>query len=80
MKKSTMAKIVCIIAVVIFGFIYYYNTLPAINIHSPGLWGFLIILSAAFTIAAGFSNLKKMVYEKSKHINVVKLSKANHLF
>ena len=80
MKKSTMAKILCIAVVLIFGFIYYYNTLPAINIHSPGLWGFIIIISAALTLASGFSNLKKMFMEKTKHVSVIKLSKTNHLF
>lgn len=80
MKKSTMAKILCIAVVLIFGFIYYYNTLPAINIHSPGLWGFMIIISAALTLASGFSNLKKMFMEKTKHVSVIKLSKTNHLF
>lgn len=41
MKKG-MIKLLLLIILLIGGFIYYYIALPAINIHSPGLWLFLI--------------------------------------
>ncbi len=42
------------------GFIYYYNALPALNIHSPGFWWFILIALIAVTAVAGIAaNIKK---------------------
>ncbi len=42
------------------GFIYYYNALPALNIHSPGFWWFILIALIAVTVVAGIAaNMKK---------------------
>lgn len=41
MKKITLISILTILGL-IAAYIYYYITLPAINIHSPGFWFFLI--------------------------------------
>ena len=38
MKK----KIAAGLAVVVLAFLYYYFTLPAINIHESGFWFFLV--------------------------------------
>ncbi|MFV0341316.1 MAG: CvpA family protein [Anaerocolumna sp.] len=58
MKKFSLYFIGTII-VSIFAYLYYYMTLPAINIHSPGFWWFLItifiIISAILGISAGIS-------------------------
>lgn len=43
MKKSSI-KIIGALMVLIMVALYYYITLPAINIHSAGFWGFLIVL------------------------------------
>ena len=60
MKKMIMI-VGCILAVLAAG-IYYYITLPAINIHSVGFWWFIIsILGVIFLwrlIRANFSNFK----------------------
>lgn len=48
MKKIRNAAII-ILAVLLAGFIYFYVTLPAINIHSAGFWTFIFILIAALT-------------------------------
>lgn len=45
MKKSTM-KIIGIVLFLLVAAIYYYITLPAINIHSSDFWGFFILLIA----------------------------------
>lgn len=45
LKYVIPALILCIIA-----FVYYYITLPAINIHSTGFWGFIIGLFILLTI------------------------------
>ncbi len=48
MKKATRNIIIVLILAVILG-VYYYLTLPAINIHSVGFWQCLLFLIAAFT-------------------------------
>ena len=42
MKRSKKGKILAVIAVLILAGLYYYVTLPAINIHSSGFWLFLM--------------------------------------
>ncbi len=49
MKKGTR-NLILIITGLIIAFIYYYITLPAINIHSTGFWGFAIIAVAILTL------------------------------
>ncbi len=59
--KKTFIFITSVLAVLAAG-VYYYITLPAINIHSAGFWGFLItILAVIFVfnlIRANISNIK----------------------
>lgn len=53
MKKG-MKKLILAIVVIVAAFLYYYITLPAFNIHSAGLWWFVIgavvILSLVFMV------------------------------
>ena len=42
MKKKW--KILTVLAVILIAGIYYYINLPAINIHSSGLWTFLMVV------------------------------------
>ena len=46
MKKliAKKPKLFAAIAIVIAAFLYYYIKLPAINIHSKGLWGFFFVI------------------------------------
>jgi len=70
MKKSTKVKIsvVSIIIAAIIGFIYYYITLPAINIHSAGFWKFIIVLFVILTAISGlFSTSKKVNHIVNHH-------------
>ena len=46
MKKSSK-RVIGILAVLVAACIYYYVTIPAINIHSSEFWIFLILLIAA---------------------------------
>ena len=52
--KKNIWKLLTIPALLLICFVYYYVTLPAINLHSPGLWtfilGFIAILFAAYTL------------------------------
>lgn len=51
MKKGIKNAIV-ILLVLLAGFIYYYVTLPAINIHSAGTWAFVLVAVVALSILA----------------------------
>lgn len=56
MKKAKL-YIFSIIALLVIGGIYYYITIPAINIHSQGMWGFIfticvVIIAAIFLLSA----------------------------
>jgi hypothetical protein len=44
---------VTFIVLAIIGFVYYYLTLPAINIHSPGFWWFILVALLVATIIIG---------------------------
>ncbi len=60
-------KILITVLILCFvGFIYYYNALPALNIHSPGFWWFILIALIALTVIAGIaaSYKKNMSLEK----------------
>ncbi len=61
MKKSLHLKIALISSAItiILGGIYYYVALPAINIHSEGFWGFIILLFILLTGSAAFLQRKK---------------------
>lgn len=52
MKKIIMSIVAALVAGII-GFIYYYITLPAINIHSTGFWFFVIIAVFLVTVVVG---------------------------
>lgn len=55
MSKKGVVKIVIIALAVLLavGFGYYYVVLPPINIHAPGFWLFVIVLSAVLTAVVG---------------------------
>ncbi|NCB93723.1 MAG: CvpA family protein [Clostridia bacterium] len=54
--KKVKTKILLTLLIVILAGIYYYVTLPAINIHATGFWGFLI---AVVVIILGLYALRK---------------------
>ena len=56
MKKG---KILTGLGILILLFIYYYISLPAINIHSSGLWGCILFLIVLFTGIFAFRKYKK---------------------
>lgn len=53
MKKSK-AKLLAILGILIFAGAYYYVTLPAINIHASGFWGFLAALVGIVIVLYAF--------------------------
>lgn len=58
--KSIKAKLIIAGAVilVLVSSIYYYLALPAVNIHSPGFWKFLIFIAFAALVIALIFNVK----------------------
>lgn len=61
MKKGKQLKgrILFVLGVLLAGAIYYYITIPAINIHSTGLWAFMIGLVLMIGCACAVLSLKK---------------------
>lgn len=82
MKKGTIfkLKLSAILFVLIFGAIYYYVTLPAINIHSPGLWKFILVVLVIVSIVSAIRDISDTINHNSKTFSIKKLSKKNHLF
>lgn len=65
MKKNWIWKLIAVLAVLIIAGIYYYVTLPAINLHSSGFWGFLI--GAVVVLVAAFGMFKSHRGEDVRH-------------
>ncbi len=59
MKKIT---VLLVLILIIAGGIYYYVALPAINLHSPGLWSFIIsILAIGGIVLLALKSISKTV-------------------
>ena len=62
MKKGLgILKLIACVAVAVIAAVYYYILLPAINIHSPGFWKFIIFIMIIATMAVWIMN-----HDKSK--------------
>lgn len=57
--KKTRNVIISLIAALLILFVYYYITLPAVNVHSHGFWFFIIIALIVLTLVIGFAFNKK---------------------
>lgn len=83
MKKSMRLKLalISIAITLILGSIYYYAALPAINIHSEGFWGFIILLFILLTGSAAFLQRKKfhVVEHMNKKPHLIKCLKQSKL-
>lgn len=68
--KKLLSKLIALICILLVGFIYYYITLPAVNIHSSGFWAFLIgaVIIIFFIIAV----LKTKSLEDAKDSKLIK--------
>lgn len=83
MKKSIKLKIalISIAVTLVLGGIYYYVALPAINIHSEGFWGFIILLFIILTVTAAVLQRKKfhVVQHVDKKLHLIKLLKQSKI-
>ena len=57
--KKFFAVVTSVLAGLIIAAIYYYIALPAINIHAPGFWQFLIFVLAVIIAIYGFCNVRR---------------------
>ena len=57
--KKIIGYIVAAIIVFMVAFAYYYITLPTINIHSKGFWGFIIFMMIVLNICWLIKKMKK---------------------
>lgn len=64
MKQKTKMKLILSILVILIAGIYYYINLPALNIHSQGFWGFVIILCLGIGILLCISGIR---WEEGKY-------------
>lgn len=55
--KKFLKYLISIIVVFIIAFVYYYIALPAVNIHSPGFWFFMIGALIIVCIIVGIATL-----------------------
>lgn len=62
MKKAKIKVILALLVVLLAG-IYYYVTLPAINIHATGFWGFMIMVATLILAIYGIRRQFTTVYE-----------------
>ena len=61
MKKNAkvLRNVIIAIIILLVGGIYYYIELPALNIHSPGLWKFVLFLIFFGTVLTFCIKIKK---------------------
>ena len=65
--KQLGKKLLILLVALIIGGIYYYITIPAINIHSSGFWGFLLILMVAIIVVIGVKGKVQTVDEIKRY-------------
>ncbi|MDE6606931.1 MAG: CvpA family protein, partial [Lachnospiraceae bacterium] len=58
MKKGLRNLIIAVVLLIVAG-VYYYVTLPALNIHSAGCWFFVMSLIVIVMAAYALSNARK---------------------
>ena len=72
MKKTTIFKIAGVLVACLVAALYYYISLPAINIHSSGLWFFLMmIVGIALALYIAKRKLKLYEIKESKMVKVI---------
>lgn len=76
MKKGKIKALLVLLVIVLAG-IYYYVTIPAINIHSTGIWIFillvLVLILAAYAAKKKFTSIREVKSNKFLKIGVIVL-------
>jgi hypothetical protein len=76
--KKAKTKILLTLLILVLACIYYYVTLPAINIHAAGLWGFwiavVVIILAIYAWKKHFDNVRDIKESKVMKGGVVAIA------
>lgn len=70
------SKIISIIGTLLFGFVYFYIALPALNIHTYEFWFFITLLIVCYLVLANLTMVKGLVTGKITSTRVLKQNKA----
>ncbi len=68
-------KIISIIGTLVFGFLYFYVALPALNIHTYEFWFFITLLIICFLLLTNLTMAKDLVKGKMTFTKAVKKNK-----
>ena len=68
--KGTMKKATILVLALLATGIYYYVTIPAVNIHSVGFWQCLLVLIAALTGVYVLVKSRKAFQEKGRNFGI----------
>lgn len=73
--KGLKAKTITVgvVILIIVAAVYYYIMLPAINIHSPGFWKFIIFVLAAATMIYALFRVRLRTVQMGKRTNAVEM-------
>lgn len=58
-KKKMLRTILLVLLGIVFLGVYYYVTIPAINLHSKGTWGVILFLVFVLMLLSGLKQLQK---------------------
>ena len=73
-KKGIFRNIIIAAAAVIALCVYYYVTIPAVNIHSAGTWGVILLLVAALMLLSVAKQFKSNRQSGVDGINIFRFS------
>ena len=69
------SKLFSIIGTLLFGFIYFYIALPAINIHTYEFWFFLTLLVLCYLVLTNITSTKELITGKTTLPRAIKKNK-----
>ncbi|MCM1257498.1 MAG: CvpA family protein [Roseburia sp.] len=75
MKKMKWKVLILIVLVLLIG-VFYYVTLPAINIHSTDFWMYLLFVIAVLTVVYILGKGKRELFTRGKDLNLKDLLKS----
>ena len=58
--KRKKGKLFAVIAALVIAAAYYYVTIPAINIHSSGFWGFILMVMILILLIYGTRRIRSV--------------------
>lgn len=74
--KNLKWKVLIFAVLLLFIGVFYYVTLPAVNIHSRDFWMYLLFVIAVLTVVYILAKGKKELFSKGKDINLKELLKS----